>query len=109
MNDRVAAGLESQIKNIEARYGKPMSHWIRVARESGLTKHTEVIALLKADHKMSHGDANRVGLLARRADSPAPGAPADDLYAGKRAPLRPIHDKLMEVIRGFGGDVELSP
>lgn len=32
----------------------------------------------------------------------------DGLYAGRKAALRPIHDKLLEAIRGFG-DWEAAP
>jgi Domain of unknown function (DUF5655) len=34
---------------------------------------------------------------------------ADTLYAGKKAPLRPLHDQLMAEILGLGPDVSLTP
>ncbi len=33
----------------------------------------------------------------------------DAIYAGPKASLRPFHDRVIEVARGFGGDVELAP
>ena len=64
----VDAALQSQIRNIEATYGKPLDHWFAVIDASGLTKHNEVVAMLKADHGLAHGAAHRVSLLARQRD-----------------------------------------
>jgi len=100
----VDAALQSQIRNIEATYGKPLDHWLAVISASGLTKHTEVVAMLKADHGLAHGAAHRVSLLARQRDDAgvaAPPDPADALYAGAKAGLRPLHDALLE-IRALG-------
>jgi len=49
----VDAALQSQIRNIEATYGKPLDHWFTVIDASGLTKHNEVVAMLKAEHTAS--------------------------------------------------------
>jgi hypothetical protein len=108
----VDEGLRSQIRNIEATYGRPMSAWIELVRTSGMTKHTEVVALLKSEHGMTHGSAHRVALVARDAiagvgSSPA-ADPVDQLYDGRKAGLRPIHDRLMASIRTFGDDIDLA-
>jgi hypothetical protein len=109
----VEEGLQAQIRNIEATYGKPMQEWFAVIAASGKTKHTEVVSMLKSDHGMSHSAAHRVSLLARQAAAPpaaSPGAdPADTLYRGKKAGLRPVHEALMKAVRGFGADVEIAP
>jgi hypothetical protein len=114
----VEDGIAAQIRNIEARYGRPLSEWFGLIAASGLTKHTEVVAMLKAEHGMAHGAAHRVSLLSRQAAAPgaasgpaaaAPGEVADALYAGKKASLRPLHDQLMAEILGLGPDVSLAP
>ena len=108
----VEEGLAAQVRNIEERYGRPMPEWFAVIAASGLTKHPEVVAMLKAEHGMAHGAAHRVSLLSREAGQPAAAsadAAIDDLYAGKKAPLRPLHDRLMTVIGGFGGDLATVP
>jgi len=102
----VDAALQSQIRNIEATYGKPLDYWFAVIDESGLTKHNEVVAMLKADHGLAHGAAHRVSLLSRqRADAgaDAPSDPADALYVGAKAGLRPLHDALLGQVRALGG------
>jgi hypothetical protein len=120
----VEDGIAAQIRNIEARYGRPLPEWFGIIAASGLTKHTEVVAMLKADHGMAHGAAHRVSLLSRQAAVPdaalasatasgpataSPGEVADALYEGKKASLRPLHDQLMARILGLGPDVSLAP
>jgi hypothetical protein len=108
----VDAALQSQIRNIETTYGKPLGHWFEVIDASGLAKHNQVVAMLKADHGLAHGAAHRVSLLARQrasagAASP-PANPADALYVGAKAGLRPLHDALLGEIRELG-DFDIAP
>ena len=101
----VDAALQTQIRNIETTYGKPLDHWFAVIDASGLTKHNQVVAMIKADHGLAHGAAHRVSLLARQRDAgatPVPSDPADALYAGAKAELRPLHDALLGEIRALG-------
>ncbi len=110
----VDEGLEAQIRTIEQRYGKPLSEWIAIVRESGLTKHTAIVAMLKSQHGMSHGSAHRVALKADAASiakaAEASGRdPAALLYSGKKAGLKALHDALMTAITTFGDDIELAP
>jgi len=116
----VEEGLQAQIRNIEAAYGKPMADWLTIIAASGLTKHTEVVAMLKSEYGMTHGAAHRVSLVARQAP-PAPagpdqdgrpdqdGDPADALYTGRKADLRPLHDALMAAISALGDDIGQAP
>jgi Domain of unknown function (DUF5655)/Domain of unknown function (DUF4287) len=110
----VEQGLQAQIRNIEATYGKPMSQWLAIVAASGLTKHAEVVGMLKADYGMTHGAAHRVSLVARQASAPPASAsdaadPVSVLYTGKKAAVRPLHDALMTAIMAFGADIELAP
>lgn len=113
----VEKGLEAQIRNIEKTYGKTMAEWTELVRASGKTKHGEILALLKSDYGMTHGNANRVALIAREADAASMvkkaeeqgSDPVTELYSGTKAGLRPIHDKLMAAIQAFGSDIEIAP
>ncbi len=101
----VDAALRSQIRNIEATYGQPLDDWFAVIDASGLTKHSAIVAMLKADHGLGHGAAHRVSLLARQrhdAEAAAPADPADALYVGAKAGLRTLHDGLLAEIRALG-------
>ncbi len=112
MPDVVDAALENQRRNIEARTGRPFDDWLEVARASGHEKHGALLAWLKSEHGVSHGDANRIALDARRTESP-PGDGGDDvldgIYAGPKSGLRPFHDRIIALAQGFGDDVSLSP
>jgi hypothetical protein len=98
----VDQGLRTQIANIEATYGRPIEAWIQLVKASGLSKHADVVAMLKAEHGLTHGAAHRVSLVARdamvaeaRGPESGDGDPVTQLYAGRRSGLRPIHDALM--------------
>jgi hypothetical protein len=106
---------QSQIRNIETTYGRPIADWVEIIQASGVTKHNDVVAMLKTDYGMAHGAAHRVSLTARdllATDTPpSPGGEgdqADGLYAAKKAGLRPIHDRLMAVVNEFGTDVDVA-
>ena len=110
----VEGGIAAQVRNIEARYGRPLQEWFGLIAASGLTRHAEVVAMLKADYGMAHGAAHRVSLLSRQPAAPevpsgSPGALADALYTGKKAALRPLHDQLMAVVSALGPDVSQAP
>ena len=51
-------GPTSYFPSIEKTYGKPISHWMAVLKETGELKHMELVSLLKVKHKMGHGHAN---------------------------------------------------
>jgi hypothetical protein len=113
MND-VAKAIQAQLKNIETRSGKSLDELSAIVRRSGLEKHGEIRDMLKRDLGLGHGDANTLThhVLQTRGAGAVAGAGADatvdELYAGAKAPLRPIHDKLMAAIHGFG-EFEISP
>ena len=117
MND-VEKAVQTQLKNIETRSGKSLDELSAIVRRSGLEKHGEIRDMLKRELGLGHGDANTLThyALASRGAGAAQGAgtgsgadlAVDELYAGPKAPLRPIHDKLMAGIHGFGG-FEIAP
>jgi hypothetical protein len=44
----VDQGLQSQVRNIEATYGRSIDEWIEIIRVSGLVRHGETVAMLKS-------------------------------------------------------------
>jgi hypothetical protein len=101
-----ADGIATQIRNIEAEYGKTMEQWSRLIQKSGLTKHAEIVSMLKSVYGLAHGAAHRVSLVARaaldRGDDVPRRDPIAELYAGKRAALLPIHNALMSALAKVG-------
>ena len=105
----VEAGLRSQVRNIEATYGRPIDEWITLISATGLQRHGEIVAWLKTEHGMTHGAANRVALVALSAAAPPSSAdPVADLYAGRPASVRAIHDRIWAVVVDLG-EVEVAP
>lgn len=108
---KVEDAVATMIANYEKNTGKPLEAWIAIARQAKLAKHGEIVKLLKETHGMGHGYANLVAqrVLAGGGEEPA----GDDLvaaqYAGAKAALRPLYDKLVKSASGFGSDVEISP
>ena len=106
----------TQLKNIQTKTGKSLAELGQIAQASGLTKHSELRELFKRELGLGHGDANALvhalvnpdGARAAQAQGATPDAVLDELYAGPKADLRAIHDKLMHAINTFG-DFEIAP
>ncbi len=101
---------ETQIRNIETKSGKSLDELRKVIQESGLAKHGEIRQMLINELGLTYGDANALAHFALNSDgqraAQASGASTEDLagaiYSGKKAPLRPIHDKFMAAIQDLG-------
>jgi len=102
---------QSMIRNLEEKTGKSLAEWIRVGRQIGRAKHREILNHLKGEHGLTHGYANLVAMKALEADQPASAEtdPAAAQYAGAKANLRPIYDRIVDAVRQFGPDVEIAP
>ena len=114
MND-IDKAIQSQLKNIETRSGKSLAELKAIVHTSGLKKHGEIRDMLKRDLGLGHGDANTLTHYAldsigpAAVESPAAADPlVDEFYAGPKAPLRPIHDRIMAAIHAFG-PFEIAP
>ena len=99
----------TMVANFPARTGRSLEEWLAVVRDSGLTRHGEIVSMLKSRHGMSHGFANLVALRALNPADTDPGNPLDAIYAGPKAPLRSLHEAVVSVARGIGPDIELAP
>ena len=102
--------MEQMIRSLKEKTGKSVDHWVALARKSGASKHGEVVKHLKEKHGLTHGYAN---LVAHQTfQSAAVHADAGDLvasqYAGKKAGLRPLYDRLIDRVGAFGNDIEIA-
>jgi len=107
---------ETQLKNIQARTGKTLDELSAMVRQSGLTKHSEIRAMLQRELGLGYGDANTLAHFTRQqGDEPAvkesgtaTGDVLAEIYTGAKSVLRPIHDRLMAAIIEFG-PFEVTP
>lgn len=106
--------VQTQLENIQKKTGRTLDELYAWLTATGLEKHGQLRDAAKSDLGLGHGDANTLVTLFRRstgaATAPAATADAavDGLYAGPKADLRPIHDRVMAAINGFG-PFEIAP
>jgi hypothetical protein len=106
--EEMRAGM---IERLKETTGRSLSEWAKVVAASELDGHQKVLRYLKTKHGVTHGYANLIALeTLRPADAPREGERlVDAQYAGAKAGLRPIYDALIESVKSFGTDVEISP
>ena len=108
MPDPIAA-TETQLRNIEAATGMSVDAFAAAVAERGIVGHAQIVAFLKAEYGLSHGNANAVALKVREL---AAGGPAssdallDAQYTGAKSALRPVYERLAGIAAGLGPDVE---
>ena len=117
------AAVQTQLKNVQAKTGKTIAELHKAVAATGLAKHGEKRSWLMEHFKLGYGDANMVANFigkplpelgasaskGKTATEPmAEADPMDAIYAGAKAPLRPLHDAVMKVVQGFG-DFEAAP
>ena len=106
--------LATQLANIQKKTGKSLDELYAWLRQTGLAKHGELRDAAKSGLGLGHGDANTLVTLHLRATGAATapatdaGAAVDEIYAGPKAALRPIHDRVMAAIEGCG-PFEVAP
>ncbi|HWM03292.1 MAG TPA: DUF4287 domain-containing protein [Actinophytocola sp.] len=104
-----AAAAATQLRNIEQATGRTVAQWRQLVATTGLTRHGEIVAHLKAAHGLTHGNANALAHKIREPDGPPPDAELlDAQYAGAKSALRPVQDELVLLARALGDDVVVS-
>ena len=97
----------AMIKNLPTTTGRSLAEWTPIVRASGLEKHGQIVAMLKTDYGLTHGYANLIALAVLGGGSLGTDGAAlvDAQYAGKKAALRPILDRILETVQPFGADL----
>jgi len=102
--------MSDPFTNLAEKTGKTMPQWIDVVASTGLEKHGEIVAFLKAEHGITHGFANGIALqFTARNESTDEVDLLSAQYEGAKAGLRPIYDALTEAANAFGPDVDVVP
>lgn len=110
----VDQAILTQLANIQKKTGKSLEQLHAWLAATGREKHGELRDSAKSGLGLGHGDANTLVTLYLRATgaSAAPAASAeaavDEIYAGPKAALRPVHDAVMAALASFG-QFEIAP
>ena len=106
------------IANLKTKTGRSIDEWIAFVRKAGPTSEADRRAWLKGTHKLG---TNYAWWIAERAEGKGGDENNPDVYlknapkyveamfAGKRAALRPIYDKLLKVGLACGDDAKACP
>ncbi len=100
--------IRAIIDNLPAKTGRTLQQWIAIAR-TGPGNRAELHAWLKKEHGLGH---NTAGIVTREAIEPGSAMIYNDsdalvsqLFSGRNADLRPLHDRVIEIALGIGPDV----
>ncbi len=112
--DSIEKAIQTQLTNIQKKTGMSLKELETFIKKSGLSKHGEMRDMLKAKLGLGHGDANTLVHVvlqsdgARAAEGKSADVVLDEIYSGAKAGFRPIHEKLIKSIGGFG-EFEIAP
>jgi hypothetical protein len=103
---------ESGLAILRQRTGRTLDEWIRIVKKTGPATERERMAWLKQAHGIT---TNYALWIAKRADGAGssadydPDAMVEAQFAGKKAGLRPIYDRMLALAFELGADVRVSP
>ncbi len=105
--------MATMAASLKEKTGKSLPQWTALSAKSGRAKHGELVAWLKSEHALTHGYANLIAHTTLKSDAGSRIAAGDDLvadmFAGDKAVLRPIYDKLLAAALACGDDIEQAP
>jgi hypothetical protein len=102
----------SSLANLLERTGKSIDDWVAIVQASGPADRKERAAWLKAEHGFTTNYATWVAERAggdKGAESYDPEAFVNAMFAGPKAGLVPIYDRLLDLGLGLGADVKACP
>ena len=111
MSNTANQQLKAMINNMPEKTGHSLAEWSTILKKSGLSKHGEILKLLKGEHGVSHGFANTISTLYRQDLEGGPVSESDLVeaqYAGAKAGLRPIYEAIVGELSTLD-DLEVSP
>jgi hypothetical protein len=110
--------VQNWMAKLREKTGKSLEDWIRLTKKLGPSGEKECAAWLKKNHKLG---TNEAAWIAARAEGKAiedfdpdtylksAQGFVEAMYAGPKAALRPLYERLLQLGRGLGKDVRVSP
>lgn len=102
------------IDKMMVKTGKSYEDFQSILADSGLSKHTDIRQLYMKTLDLSYGFANTLALIMTKSDAASQSEGKsldlilDEIYTGKKAQFRPLHDQIMTRVAAFG-DLEIAP
>jgi hypothetical protein len=110
LTERSAKWMEGVKANFAKATGKPVEAWVDLARSHGFDRDvTATRRWLKETQGLTMVQANYVLETLFAESDVDEDALLDAQYAGAKAALRPVYEKLAKVAQGFGKDVMIAP
>jgi hypothetical protein len=101
---------EKIIANLPARTGRSLDQWVELVNVSGPFAETDRRAWLKERHGLGDTTASMIAQHAcGTGEVYDPEALVEAMFAGPKAALRPIYDRLLVLGKGLGPDVKACP
>jgi len=106
-----AVAMEAKvIASLKEKTGRSLEEWVALILKSGPSGEKERQAWLKSEYQL--GTNYAMWLAARAAGSPGgydPDGLVEKMFAGKKAGLRPLYDRLLHLGYSLGPDVTATP
>lgn len=107
LTQQTAKWMASVVDNCEKNTGRPLDAWVRLARKARPAGEGAARKWAREQGLSTvYATAVAEALFPSREDD---AAMLDAQFAGPKAALRPVYDRLVERARKLGGDVEVMP
>ena len=102
--------FQAYLDNVKAKTGKTPDDFATLADQKGLNKHGDIVKWLKNDFDLGHGHATAIAGVLMKRDIPRASAKEkfDTLFAAKKQHWREPCDALVEQMKKFGRDFDIS-
>lgn len=103
--------VSTMMENLKEKTGHTLEEWKKVIEKKKLSKHGEIVKLLKEEHGVTHGYASEIALKVLGSDAYSSGNTDEFIesqYKGKEH-LKSFYDLLISEIQKFGGEFEIAP
>lgn len=110
-DNKIDKAWASMAHNLQEKTGKSMEEWVLIIDAQPLIQTSEKVKFLKKEYGLGHGYAGLIVYNSKIKAEGNPPSPAELIakqYIGKEQ-LKPIYDKLIEIVSEFGEDVEVLP
>lgn len=101
--------LRAIAANLPTKTGRPLADWVQLVEAQAPPDTKGRMAWLKAEHGLGRDTAMAIVEFAEGRDAYEPQAYVDAMFAGPKAPLLPLYERLVQLGAALGPDVMVVP